>query len=157
MIIDVREIPATGKHFCGVASSAILEVDSEDIEVTDDLRYELVAHVISGRLIVKGSLGLKLRFRCSRCAEFYDAYVEEKAFFCDREVTKENESVDLTADMREAILLAFPAYPVCAPGCKGLCAQCGANLNISSCSCSRPDDRQWNALDGLNGFTSLKR
>lgn len=57
------------------------------------------------------------------------------------------ECVDLTADIREAMILAFPAYPVCSPECKGLCATCGVNLNKAACRCAPPDDNRWGVLD----------
>jgi uncharacterized metal-binding protein YceD (DUF177 family) len=60
------------------------------------------------------------------------------------------ESVDLTEDIRESMILAFPHYPVCNPECKGLCPQCGVNLNNAPCSCQPPADDRWAGLDGLN-------
>ena len=59
------------------------------------------------------------------------------------------ESVDLTEDIRESIILAFPHYPVCKPECKGLCPQCGENLNRQTCSCQPPADDRWAGLEGL--------
>ena len=32
--------------------------------------------------------------------------------------------------------LALPMKPLCSEGCKGLCPQCGTNLNAASCDCS---------------------
>ena len=58
--------------------------------------------------------------------------------------------LDLDAMVREQILLALPAYPVCRESCKGLCPVCGANLNDRDCGCDRrvPDPR-WDALRKL--------
>ena len=58
--------------------------------------------------------------------------------------------VDLDAMLREQILLALPAYPVCGESCKGLCPVCGTNLNERDCRCDRrvPDPR-WAALEKL--------
>jgi uncharacterized protein len=58
--------------------------------------------------------------------------------------------VDLDAIVREQLLLALPAYPVCGESCKGLCPVCGANLNERDCRCDRrvPDPR-WAALEKL--------
>lgn len=51
--------------------------------------------------------------------------------------------VDLDPILREQILLALPAYPVCRDGCPGLCPACGQNLNERDCGCDRrvPDPR----------------
>ncbi|MDA0577799.1 MAG: DUF177 domain-containing protein [Verrucomicrobia bacterium] len=57
------------------------------------------------------------------------------------------DCVDLTEDIREAIILAFSGYPVCNPDCKGLCASCGMNLNKAACRCTPPDENRWTILD----------
>jgi len=58
--------------------------------------------------------------------------------------------IDLDPILREQVLLALPAYPVCQESCKGLCSVCGANLNERECGCVRkvPDPR-WAGLAKL--------
>jgi len=55
--------------------------------------------------------------------------------------------IDLDPLLREQVLLALPAYPVCRETCKGLCSVCGTNLNERECGCVRkvPDPR-WAGL-----------
>jgi uncharacterized protein len=55
--------------------------------------------------------------------------------------------IDLDPILREQVLLALPAYPVCQESCKGLCSVCGGNLNERECGCVRkvPDPR-WAGL-----------
>jgi uncharacterized protein len=43
--------------------------------------------------------------------------------------------VDLSGLTREAVVLAMPGRVLCSEGCKGLCAECGTDLNESECSC----------------------
>jgi len=45
-------------------------------------------------------------------------------------------TIDLVYPLREQILLAQPLKPVCRPDCKGLCMNCGKNLNEGPCDCS---------------------
>jgi uncharacterized protein len=47
----------------------------------------------------------------------------------------DGEHIDLIAPVCEQINLGLPAYPHCSPECRGLCAQCGANLNKGMCTC----------------------
>lgn len=54
--------------------------------------------------------------------------------------------LDLRPAIREEWLLAAPAYPLCTPGCKGLCPRCGANLNDGACSCPPATDSRWETL-----------
>lgn len=48
----------------------------------------------------------------------------------------ENESIEAGRSVREYILLELPTKFLCKPDCKGLCPQCGKNLNEGKCSCS---------------------
>jgi len=49
--------------------------------------------------------------------------------------------------LREQVLLAVPLKAICRQDCKGLCSQCGANLNAAQCSCAEPvEDPRWAAL-----------
>jgi uncharacterized protein len=47
----------------------------------------------------------------------------------------EGDSVDLTPLIQEELVLALPTRPLCRETCKGLCPQCGANLNQQVCGC----------------------
>jgi len=49
--------------------------------------------------------------------------------------------------LREQVLLALPLKITCREDCKGLCPQCGKNLNQEQCSCSMEiEDPRWAAL-----------
>lgn len=43
--------------------------------------------------------------------------------------------IDLTTDLRDALLLAIPSKHLCIEQCRGLCSGCGANLNREECRC----------------------
>jgi len=47
----------------------------------------------------------------------------------------DGESVDLEPILREQLVLAVPYAPLCREDCKGLCPQCGTNLNQGTCAC----------------------
>jgi len=44
--------------------------------------------------------------------------------------------VDVTRLVYEQVLLALPTRPLCDEECRGLCPQCGANRNTTTCSCT---------------------
>ncbi len=44
--------------------------------------------------------------------------------------------LDLAPLVRELLVLDKPAHPLCRADCKGLCPQCGTNLNEAACSCT---------------------
>jgi uncharacterized protein len=45
------------------------------------------------------------------------------------------KTIDLDPIVREQVLLALPMNAVCREDCKGLCTQCGQNLNEKQCGC----------------------
>ncbi|HXY09229.1 MAG TPA: DUF177 domain-containing protein [Terriglobales bacterium] len=54
--------------------------------------------------------------------------------------------------LREQVLLAVPLKAICREDCKGLCPQCGADLNLAQCSCQVPvGDPRWSALKEFRG------
>ena len=42
--------------------------------------------------------------------------------------------LDVTEVVRQHLLLELPMIPLCRPDCRGLCPQCGANWNETTCS-----------------------
>lgn len=150
MIVQPHRIPFEGARRTGEEPAEILHLDGEeDIEPAGPVAYDLRVQVALHELIVSGSLSVRLKRRCVRCAELFSSEIRDPAFSRAIHLTEEEESVDLTPDIREAIILALCAHPVCDSGCKGLCMQCGANLNKRSCDCRQPEDIRWAALGNL--------
>lgn len=61
----------------------------------------------------------------------------------------DGERIDLVPLFREQFVLAVPFAPLCSETCKGLCPQCGIDLNTSTCTCEAPIDPRLAALKGL--------
>ncbi len=49
----------------------------------------------------------------------------------------EGESVDLSDYFREQVAINLPSRVACKKTCKGLCCECGADLNVGKCSCKK--------------------
>ena len=59
-------------------------------------------------------------------------------------------TLDLSEAIREELILAVPEYVLCREDCRGLCPQCGKDLNEGACRCrSAVADPQWTALHAL--------
>jgi uncharacterized protein len=148
--IYVADIAQDGERLEGEIPPEIADLaDGEFIESSEPLIYKLDISVVSDELLVFGSLSVDLVMQCARCSAMFPVTVSEPAYCYNQRVEKTLEYVDLTADMREAIILAFSSYPVCSADCKGLCIQCGANLNNGECNCKPPVDDRWEGLEGL--------
>ncbi|MFQ5473413.1 MAG: DUF177 domain-containing protein [Dehalococcoidia bacterium] len=61
----------------------------------------------------------------------------------------EGYRLDLSEGLRQYILTSGPSKPLCRSDCAGLCPECGADLNVTSCSCAKPADSRWAALSSL--------
>ena len=151
MNIHPSRIPPHGRAFAGEDPAAILDLGDETlVRPAAPVTYDLLVRFVSGRLIVTGKVSTTVECHCSRCGVLFTVPVEEPRFERDMEVHDIHQSVDLTPDLREATILRFPAYPVCQETCRGLCGQCGADLNMTACDCTPPDDdMRWGTLDGL--------
>ena len=52
--------------------------------------------------------------------------------------------------LHEQLQLNIPMKPLCTEHCRGLCANCGADLNAGSCSCAETEiDPRWAGLAAL--------
>jgi uncharacterized protein len=62
----------------------------------------------------------------------------------------ETDKIDLTEDIRDYALLAVPMKRLCSENCKGLCTNCGADLNNGPCDCREEKmDPRWEPLQKL--------
>lgn len=52
----------------------------------------------------------------------------------------ENMRLDVDELIRNDVLLSLPSKFLCQEDCKGLCAKCGANLNLETCTCAKEVD-----------------
>lgn len=152
MIIKLTDIPEEGRTYEGEEPASIIDIRDEgarDMEFDKPIEYEFLAQVVACELIVRGRLLVDCRFRCSRCGVLFDARVREPSFNLEVDVSEAGEYVDLTPNIREAIILAFPNYPVCSPACGGVCPRCGARLDDQACTCEAEVDPRWSALNSL--------
>lgn len=66
------------------------------------------------------------------------------------ELFLEGEVLDTSALIVEQIQLNIPMRKLCNESCRGLCSQCGTNLNANPCECEKQaTDPRWSALEAL--------
>ena len=121
-------------------------------------------------LLVYASLQIQMMASCSRCLEpcarISDLDVEEECFATVDPATGRNmkppdesegvvhidthQMLDLKDVLRQYILTDQPLKVLCRPDCRGLCAECGTDLNLKKCSCDAVNvDPRWGSLLGL--------
>ena len=47
-----------------------------------------------------------------------------------------DDAISLSDLLQEQFYLTIPMKPLCREGCRGLCSQCGTNLNEGACTCA---------------------
>jgi len=149
--IELLQLPCDGADFTGQEDAAILELAGDPhLRLEGPVRYDLFAQVVGRELLVRGRLDVPAAPRCARCGAFFSTSVRLLSFLRSYALSEGVESVDLTEDIREDLLLGLPNFPLCSPDCKGLCPRCGRDLNRGPCGCpAAPPDRRWAALGGL--------
>lgn len=119
-------------------------------------KIENVAELVS----IKAVASVHMDVLCSRCAEDFamDFEVEiehglvqalNNVQDSDEYIVVEDMKLDLKALTLEDIYFALPSKFLCSEDCKGLCSKCGANLNVSPCSCKKDIDPRFEVLLGL--------
>ena len=147
------------------------EEDSAVLELPKELATQGVVQVDGTvrkqgtRLFLKAVARMTLDAECSRCLEpfhvpltvpieiYYTIGADKTDHRKESElihITNGDQNIDLLGQVRESILLGIPIKPLCGEDCKGLCLQCGTNLNEETCDCvARPPDPRWAALEAL--------
>lgn len=125
------------------------------------VRAELRAESVVEGILITGPIRTAARFECARClapvVDDMDVDVVELFVAPGHEAPPEEEAyrvegleIDLEPMLRDALTLALPLKPVCRQDCKGLCGQCGKNLNEGPCDCAEEEiDPRWAALSEL--------
>lgn len=151
MIIDTTRLEADGQEFTGEEPPEVLDLGEDpDIKPVGPIRYSIRVSDAGDSLVAHGVLRADLIAVCARCAETFKLTVCEPSFSVVREILNKDEAIDLTPDIRESIILAFPTNPLCAPECRGLCSRCGTNLNKKQCQCANSSkDERWSVLKDL--------
>jgi uncharacterized protein len=128
-------------------------------------------HQIIKDLRLRGKLSAQLELQCARCLEPVPQDIKREFELLYRPLGADagrdelsvtdaeaeigyyqGEGLLLEDVLREQVLLALPLKVTCREDCKGLCPQCGKNLNQEQCSCSTEvEDPRWAALKEVRG------
>jgi uncharacterized protein len=142
-----------------------------EARMLEPLQLEIDGHRLGRRLLFRGQLAGSLALPCSRCLDAYEQKIEEPFELLlepasdgsetiaggieldsdDPEIGRyAGEELDFGPAVLEMLALAWPMQPLCEETCRGLCASCGTNRNLESCSCEAPSvTRPFAGLRGL--------
>jgi uncharacterized protein len=169
MIVDINELRERGEPLLVEAdfSESQLRIRTETASLAHPAHARLKVSLNGDRVRVTGHVSAELEIACSRCLKPVDLNVDKHVdleYWPDLKVEKEGEEISLSYDelnigfyrddqldlsgvISEQIVLEIPMKPVCDEACKGLCPQCGVDLNEKACDCeSVTSDPRWDAL-----------
>jgi uncharacterized metal-binding protein YceD (DUF177 family) len=84
--------------------------------------------------LIEGTVGATVSVPCAACLGPARVEIDERLNL-SMKVPRDGE-IDLTGAVRDVFMEGMPMKVKCSPECKGLCPNCGADLNIEKCSCS---------------------
>lgn len=170
MLLDLQRLHGQREHFDRSFQPSAF--DPQDPEYRVAAPVELTMDIERGgkdAFRVTGRATTRLELDCGRCLEPFEVPVDAKfelRYIPAAENTGEEEreieeddlttafyregALDVIEMLREQFTLATPMKPLCAEACRGLCPECGANLNRTECGCTpKWEDPRLAALKGL--------
>lgn len=156
MLLDLRKVRGARERVeRRYEPAAFPQNDGEyRVAVPVDLVFDI--HKDRDQYHLVGHVRTELRLTCSRCvepftrpveADFDLRYLPHASNTGEGEIEIEEDDltaayyrddvIDLGQLMGEQLQLSLPMKPLCSEACRGLCPECGVNLNVESCNCSR--------------------
>lgn len=134
-----------------IGARDVIHLDLGPVTLGDDL----VLHYLRGDisftrttdgLLAEGLLETALDSECTRCLAPFSSpltiQLDDLTFALPQAPSRtseyriaENGWVNATLALREQVLLNIPLNAICRPDCRGLCSQCGQDLNTGTCDC----------------------
>ncbi|MBI3263941.1 MAG: DUF177 domain-containing protein [Acidobacteria bacterium] len=130
------------------------QAQDENYVVTTPVELAFDVHKDNRHFRVKGRVRTKLEVICGRCLEPFTREVDEAfdLLYLPQSENKgegeleiegedlttafyQDEVIDLWQLMREQFYLSLPMKLLCSEACRGLCSECGTNLNLRTCDC----------------------
>jgi len=131
MKIHVNRIPFEGLHEEVNYDPKVLDVDRFDVHLEAPVSVSSFITKADQEIVVQADIRGVLRLSCARCLGSFERPLVTAASLSYQ--AGPTDVVDITEDIRQEIILAYPMIPICQQDCKGLCAVCGENLNAASC------------------------
>ncbi|MGL4731609.1 MAG: YceD family protein [Clostridium sp.] len=118
--------------------------NGEVIKFLKPIKFNGILRLVDNIYTLVGKVEVEVLLACSRCSEsFSNAIsfeVEEKFSHTIKDIDGEiisldSDKLDLYQIIENNLVIELPVKRLCGESCKGLCQQCGTNLNKSQCNC----------------------
>ncbi len=112
----------------------------------------------AGVLQIEGEIDAEMICQCDRCGcDFHNVkttqlnatLVEEDEGDNPENFVLEGDEIDLDDVLSTCFILDMDSKFLCSEDCKGLCPECGKNLNLGPCGCRKEIDPRFAVLEQL--------
>lgn len=137
MKLHVEDIPPEGLELTEEISPGKISLDLESRGIIFLETVNAKAKILKSGSEVFAEVELKcpVEYTCSRClAKFQKVF--GRTFNLSRRV-KPGDILDIDEDIRQEMMVDYPMKLLCKTDCKGLCSNCGQNLNVGNCDCKK--------------------
>ncbi len=127
--------------------------ENEELKFNEPLKFDLTITRKGYKFLFNGNICTSLILQCDRCLEEYFSAINTDfnfLYILNEDVIEyiSGSILNLKDLIFGEIYLNIPFKKLCKTNCKGLCAQCGTNLNFANCDCTTDDS--------MNPFAKLK-
>ena len=153
MLLDLQRLHGQREHFDRSFQPSAFDPQDPEYRVAAPVELSMdVERSGKDAFRVTGRATTRLELDCGRCLDpfalavdvpFELQYVPEEQNQGDAEREIQDDdlitayyregALDLVELLREQFQLALPMKPLCSEACRGLCPECGANLNRTDC------------------------
>jgi uncharacterized protein len=154
--VDLKDLVDEKASLEGSFEPGDIDFSRDNIRQASALNWSATAERAGAEIRINGLLQTTVEMMCSRCLEparqdinkSFDLFFrqrDELMFDEDQEIAlteKDTQTAFFTGThlaigeiLREQVLLALPMKALCRVDCKGLCPNCGMNLNSGKCNC----------------------
>jgi len=136
MKIDISDIPKKGLNFHQTVQAQDIGLSDDDFQCLSLLTVAAKIEKFDDEIIADTQISGKYSFICVRCLEetIQERTDQFKLYF---DIDPTTEFIDLGEGIRQEIILGLPHFALCRADCKGLCPECGINLNETQCKCPK--------------------
>jgi uncharacterized protein len=155
VFLDVKELAVRKLRIHKSYAPGSIDYHSGEIKQVAPLEVTATAELLEGQIRIEGQFDTKIEMVCARCLEpvvedvnrTFDLFYaplpkkepkpkEDRLKDDDTEIGFfQGDGLFLADVLREQVLLALPLKAICRSDCRGLCPNCGANLNHEECRC----------------------
>ncbi len=161
MIVDLTGVlkePGNRIPVDGVVTADDVNYLGEEFHIIEMPRFTGEISNNGKSLVLRGTVRLRFAVKCARCRKDIERdfeYELDETLVREKDNSDDNPDVFVfsgnEADITDIVLNGFfmnvPGKFLCREDCKGLCPECGADLNEGDCGCSDDMiDPRWEAL-----------